>query len=442
MKKKVNILMVDDHPGKLLSYEAILAELGQNLIKAASGNEALEQLLKNDIAVVLIDVNMPGMNGFELAAMIRQHPRFEQTAMIFISAVQMTDLDRLKGYERGGVDYISVPIAPDLLRAKVKMFVELHRKSQQLAEKNQQLRLLSSRLLAAQDVERRRIARNLHDSLGQYLASVKMNLDLVSPCVSSGGAAFLSSAKDSLDECIAETRTISHLLHPPLLDEAGFGSAARWYVEGFAKRSGIDARLDLQEGIERLPKLTEVALFRILQESLTNVHRHSGSSSVEIQLKTTAGYATLTVRDFGRGMPAELLDGFDQHRDRLGVGLSGMRERVSDLGGQLDIRSDQHGTTIVATVPLRGTAFTDSAKSDETLSTTLQGTVEKIIEPPHPSVPEKAQIVVEGAEEFYREIRIDNTLKDEKGQDVALKQGAPVNVTIEADPEDTIKKKD
>jgi signal transduction histidine kinase len=442
MKKKVNILMVDDHPGKLLSYEAILAELGQNLIKAASGNEALEQLLKNDIAVVLIDVNMPGMNGFELAAMIRQHPRFEQTAMIFISAVQMTDLDRLKGYERGGVDYISVPIAPDLLRAKVKMFVELHRKSQQVAEKNQQLRLLSSRLLAAQDVERRRIARNLHDSLGQYLASVKMNLDLVSPCVSSGGAAFLSSAKDSLDECIAETRTISHLLHPPLLDEAGFGSAARWYVEGFAKRSGIDARLDLQEGIERLPELTEVALFRILQESLTNVHRHSGSSSVEIQLKATAGYATLTVRDFGRGMPAELLDGFDQHRTRLGVGLSGMRERVNDLGGQLDIRSDQHGTTIVATVPLRGTAFTDSAKSDETLSTTLQGTVEKIIEPPHPSVPEKAQIVVEGAEEFYREIRIDNTLKDEKGQDVALKQGAPVNVTIEADPEDTVKKKD
>jgi len=449
MKKKVNILMVDDHPGKLLSYEAILAELGQNLIKAASGNEALEQLLKNDIAVVLIDVNMPGMNGFELAAMIRQHPRFEQTAMIFISAVQMTDLDRLKGYERGGVDYISVPIAPDLLRAKVKMFVELHRKSQQLAEKNQQLRLLSSRLLAAQDVERRRIARNLHDSLGQYLASVKMNLDLVSPCVSSGGAAFLSSAKDSLDECIAETRTIAHLLHPPLLDEAGFGSAARWYVAGFAKRSGIDARLDLQEGIERLPELTEVALFRILQESLTNVHRHSGSSSVEIQLKATAGYATLTVRDFGRGMPAELLDGFDQHRDRLGVGLSGMRERVSDLGGQLDIRSDQHGTTIIATVPLRGTAFTDSAKSDEisaksdeTLSTTLQGTVEKIIEPPHPSVPEKAQIVVEGAEEFYREIRIDNTLKDEKGQDAALKQGAPVNVTIEADPEDTIKKKD
>src|SRR5690349_20140658 len=104
MRKKVNILMVDDHPGKLLSYEAILADLGENLIKAAPGREALEYLLKNDIAVILIDVNMPEMDGFELAGMIRSHPRFEQTAIIFVSAVYRTDLDQLKGYERGGVD--------------------------------------------------------------------------------------------------------------------------------------------------------------------------------------------------------------------------------------------------------------------------------------------------------------------------------------------------
>jgi signal transduction histidine kinase len=356
MKRKVNILMVDDQPGKLLSYEAILGELGENLLKAASGNEALEQLLKNEVAVVLIDVNMPGMNGFELADMIRQHPRFEQTAMIFVSAIHMTDLDRLKGYERGGVDYISVPIVPELLRAKVKVFAELHRKSQQLKDMNEELRVLSGRLLVAQDAERRRIARELHDSLGQYLASVKMNLDQMRPCVSSDGTVLLSGAQDSLDKCIVETRTISSLLHPALLDEAGFVSAARSYVESFAQRSGIEARLDLPEGVERLPGLTEVALFRILQESLTNVHRHSGSSSVEIQLKTTDRDATLTVRDFGHGIPGELLHGFDLHRRRLGVGLSGMRERVNDLGGHLDIESDPHGTTIVVTVPLGGTA--------------------------------------------------------------------------------------
>jgi signal transduction histidine kinase len=354
VKRKVNILMVDDQPGKLLGYEAILGELEENLIHAASGNEALAQLLKNDVAVVLIDVNMPGMDGFELADMIRQHPRFEQTAMIFVSAVHMTDLDRLKGYERGGVDYISVPVIPELLRAKVKVFAELHRKSQQLGEMNEELRLLSGRLLVAQDAERRRIARELHDSLGQHLVSVKMTLDMLSGTDVPNKAELLSVATESLERAIAETRTLSHLLHPPLLDEAGFVSAARLYVEGFGKRSGIEARLDLPLIADRLPESTELALFRVLQESLTNVHRHSGSCSVEIQLEIADCQAKLTVRDFGHGMPAGLLDRFGQSHT-VGVGLSGMRERVKDLGGQLNISSDQLGTTIVVTVPLGGT---------------------------------------------------------------------------------------
>src|ERR1700748_3345479 len=115
---KVNILMVDDQPGKLLSYEAILADLGENLIKATSGREALEHLLKTDVAVVLMDVSMPELDGFELADMIREHPRFRHTAIIFVSAVHLTDLDRLKGYQRGAVDYLSVPVVPELLRAK------------------------------------------------------------------------------------------------------------------------------------------------------------------------------------------------------------------------------------------------------------------------------------------------------------------------------------
>src|SRR5215831_8675460 len=132
MNQRVNILMVDDQPGKLLTYEAILGELGENLIKATSGREALEQLLKNDIAVVLLDVSMPELDGFEVAEMIRQHPRFHETAIIFISAIHLTDMDRLKGYERGAVDYISVPIVPELLRAKVSVFAELYRKTQQL----------------------------------------------------------------------------------------------------------------------------------------------------------------------------------------------------------------------------------------------------------------------------------------------------------------------
>jgi PAS domain S-box-containing protein len=136
---KVNILMVDDQPGKLLTYEAILRDLDENLIQARSGREALEQLLKHDVAVVLLDVSMPEIDGFEMADMMRQHPRFQKTAIIFISAVRMTDLDRIKGYQSGAVDYISVPVVPEVLRAKVSVFAELHRKTRQLEALNREL---------------------------------------------------------------------------------------------------------------------------------------------------------------------------------------------------------------------------------------------------------------------------------------------------------------
>src|ERR1700735_5525566 len=137
--ERANILMVDDQAGKLLSYEAILADLGENLIKATSAKEALEKLLKTDVAVVLMDVSMPEIDGFELAEIIRQHPRFQTTAIIFVSAVHLTDLDRLKGYQHGAVDYLSVPIVPEVLRAKVRVFAELHRKKLQLERLNNEL---------------------------------------------------------------------------------------------------------------------------------------------------------------------------------------------------------------------------------------------------------------------------------------------------------------
>src|SRR5438876_5843051 len=175
--EKVNILMVDDQPAKLLSYEVMLGELGENLIRANSGREALELLLKNEVAVVLMDVSMPELDGFELAEIIRQHPRYQKTAIIFISAVHLTDLDRLKGYQRGAVDYISVPVVPELLRAKVSVFAELHRRAHQLEMLNRELRRLSSSLIAMQDDERRRIARELHDGLGQELTAAKMIVD-------------------------------------------------------------------------------------------------------------------------------------------------------------------------------------------------------------------------------------------------------------------------
>ncbi len=157
---KVNILLVDDQPAKLLSYELILSELGENLINASSAREALEQLLRNDIAVVLTDVAMPELDGFELAAMIRGHPRYQRTAIIFVSAIHLTDLDRLRGYEAGAVDYLPVPVVPELLRAKVKVFAELYRKTRQLellnAELEQRVAMRTAELAAANaELERR-----------------------------------------------------------------------------------------------------------------------------------------------------------------------------------------------------------------------------------------------------------------------------------------------
>jgi PAS domain S-box-containing protein len=160
---QANILMVDDQPGKLMSYEAILKDLGENLIPAKSAREALDHLLRHDIAVVLMDVSMPEIDGFELADMMRQHPRFQKTAIIFISAVHLTDLDRIKGYKSGAVDYISVPVVPELLRAKVSVFAELHRKNRQLerlnreleqrvAERTEQLRLSEDQLRERADL--------------------------------------------------------------------------------------------------------------------------------------------------------------------------------------------------------------------------------------------------------------------------------------------------
>jgi len=220
-----------------------------------------------------------------------------------------------------------------------------------------QLRKLSSDLMHSQDEERRRIARELHDSFGQNLVALKMNLDTLSGI----GPADLSGKNDSavltdciglVQTCIIETRTLSHLLHPPLLDEAGFLSAARWYVEGFAKRSGIQAHLELPSNLPRLSPALELVLFRALQESLTNVHRYSESSRVDIQVRLDADEVSLQVRDYGRGIPAEVMRMFQEKGTGVGVGLAAMRARMSESGGTLAISSDTNGTMVQATIPI------------------------------------------------------------------------------------------
>src|ERR1700758_1026357 len=519
--EKVNILIVDDQAGKLLSYEAILSELGENLVQATSGKEALEKLLKTDVAVVLMDVSMPEIDGFELAELIRQHPRFQKTAIIFVSAVHLTDMDRLKGYQHGAVDYLSVPIVPEVLRAKVRVFAELHRKKLQLerlnseleqrvaertrqleqkavallklngdlAQKNQELdaivqtapdiifsrqadgardyisgrfyeytgapagsavglgwmeylhpddkessvehwlrcvqsgeayeseyrirganaqyrwfraravhlrdedgnivkwygtcsdihdsklleqfirdsavelerlvnsrtaelRRLSGRLMTMQDEERRRIAREIHDGLGQELAAAKMILDGILAKDSSPQIRQASvEASQLVERAIQQVRTISHLLHPPLLDEVGLVSALRWFLEGLTERSGIKIRLDVNPpNLGRLKSELETAIFRIVQEALTNMFRHSGARNGSVTLLGKDGSIAVTVRDGGKGIEEQVVP---LRPESVGVGIGGMRQRVTELGGILRLANAHPGTIVEVVIPVR-----------------------------------------------------------------------------------------
>jgi PAS domain S-box-containing protein len=216
-------------------------------------------------------------------------------------------------------------------------------------ETEEQLRELSGRLLRLQDEERRRIARELHDSTGQTLSALKMSLALLEGHVENipRGKALVEDLNMLADSAIQEVRTTSHLLHPPMLDEVGFTSAARWYLEGFAKRSGINASIDMGD----LPELTkdeELALFRVLQESLTNVHRHSGSPSAEVRIYSESESVILSIRDFGQGIPPEKIEKFNKTGAGVGVGLAGMKQRLHKLGGNLEVRSEGKGITILA----------------------------------------------------------------------------------------------
>jgi two-component system, NarL family, sensor kinase len=212
-------------------------------------------------------------------------------------------------------------------------------------------RRLNARLLQLRDDERRKFSRELHDSIGQYLAAAKMTLQS------------LANGHDSdhryaecirlIDQSIRETRTISHLLHPPGLDEVGFSTAATWYAQGFAQRSGLQLDLNIAEPPERLPREVEIALFRVLQEALTNIHRHAKSNSARLNFEISQQNAILTVKDNGVGMGEDVLDRF-RSSSTSGVGLAGMRERIRELGGSFEVESGRPGTLVRVCIPLAG----------------------------------------------------------------------------------------
>ena len=262
---------------------------------------------------------------------------------------------------RGQADASRIKAYEALQRANEELKKEVAERRQaelRLQDSEQSLRQLSLRLLRSQDEERRRIARELHDSAGQYLAAIGMALDAARNAAQNFPALLvrkLEEASEITKVCIKEVRTVSHLLHPPLLEELGLASAVRWYVEGFSGRSGIRVQIEMPEELVRLGNDVELVLFRVLQESLTNIHRHSGSRTATIRIGVDSQYASLEVQDQGKGKsnsngksnPNVSADGF-----RPGIGITGMGERVKDLAGVLTIASDESGTLVKAVIPL------------------------------------------------------------------------------------------
>ena len=228
----------------------------------------------------------------------------------------------------------------------------LQREIKQRVRTEEMLRKLSGRVLTLQDDERRRLGRELHDSAGQLLAAIHINLGLIAHWTrnDSNTSAKVADTAALADQAITEIRTLSYLLHPPMLDESGLAGAVEWYVRGFSERSKIAVGLELDALLPRFHRDVETAIFRIIQESLVNVHRHSGSPNAFISLQSNSGGASLTIRDYGRGIPPEVLTRLEE-REGLGVGIRGMRERARQLAGSLEVRSADPGTLVVLNLP-------------------------------------------------------------------------------------------
>jgi PAS domain S-box-containing protein len=241
--------------------------------------------------------------------------------------------------------------------------LEINRDVTARKEAEEALRNLSARLLQLQDEERRRIARELHDSTGQSLAALVIHLSAVSAKISDvdpSAAELLREAILLSQKASDETRTLSYLLYPPTLDYSGLRSALEWYIEGFTQRSKVKVDLNVSVGANRLPEIVERTLFRIVQESLTNIFRHSGSDTASVQIDARSGTVRLEVADNGKGIPEETLATLNSSGGQLGVGIRGMRERVRQLGGWLRIRSWPSGTAILVTLPVTESAGDDA----------------------------------------------------------------------------------
>jgi signal transduction histidine kinase len=345
---KARILLVDDEPKSLYALQQLLAPLGDELITAQSGEEALKQALKHDFAVILLDVRMPGIDGFETAQMIRGRERSRLTPIIFLTAAADEMASMFRGYEVGAVDYLMKPVVPEVLTSKVAVFVELHRKSERLRESEDKLRRLAAHLITVREEERAHIAREIHDELGQVLTGLKMEVTQLAKQLKEKAHIDRTDSMCALiDSTVQTVRKIATGLRPEMLDDMGLVAAVGWQAKEFQKRTGIRCRAKLPPETERPPVDLATTVFRIFQEILTNVARHARATRVDIDRDISAERVALIVVDNGVGIPDADLAG------RKSLGLRGMQERALLFGGEVNLTGTPgHGTRVAVTIPV------------------------------------------------------------------------------------------
>jgi len=345
---QAKILLVDDEPKSLFALQELLSGLGQNLMIAQSGEEALRLALKNDFAVILLDVRMPGIDGFETARLIRGRERSRLTPIIFLTAEADQMNQVFRGYEVGAVDYLQKPVVPEILKSKVAVFVDLHRKSERLKESEDKLRRLAAHLISVREEERAHIAREIHDELGQVLTGLKMEVTWLAKRLREKP---LIEKTDSMckliDTTVQTVRKIATGLRPEMLDDMGLIAAVGWQAKEFQKRTGIRCRAKLPPEV-KLDIDVSTTMFRIFQEILTNVARHSRATRVDMELTIAEDKVALEVVDNGVGIADSDLNG------KKSLGLLGMHERALLFGGEVKITGTPgHGTRVSVNIPIR-----------------------------------------------------------------------------------------
>ena len=362
---QASILIVDDDRGSLIAMEEVLRSLGARLVTASSGEEALRAVLEDDFAAILMDVRMPGIDGFTTARMIRERSRSRNTPIIFLTAAQEEISEQFRGYEAGAVDYIVKPVIPPVLRSKLAVFVGLHDMNRMLSEElaeralseqrlrtsEENLRALAAHLQSVREEERIHIAREIHDELGQALTGLKFDINTLTKTVTTEGAEGIvdktANLCQQIDRIINSVRRIASGLRPEVLDEIGLAAAIEWQAREFQRRTGIRCLVDMTPGFHNPDQDRATALFRIFQELLTNVARHAHATRVKVQLEEKDHSLSLAVEDNGRGIQEQE---FESPRS---LGFLGLRERVLAFGGSIEVRGQEgKGTTVSVSIPL------------------------------------------------------------------------------------------